>query len=87
MFIQVSSNSFGQRVPHLAKALQRPPNDYQRSDVGQRINVAQRHGNLSNLSHLDCTYYLHGVLFLTLDYRYLSPVLSCKNIGSRRYCP
>ena len=47
MFIQVSSNSFGQRVPHLAKALQRPPNDYQRSDVGQRIDVAQCHGNLS----------------------------------------
>ena len=47
MFIQVSSNSFGQRVPHLAKALQRPPNDYQRSDVGQRIDVAQRHGNSS----------------------------------------
>ena len=38
MFIQVSSNSFGQRVP---------PNDYQRSDVGQRIDVAQCHGNLS----------------------------------------
>ena len=47
MFIQVSSNSFGQRVPDLAKTLQRPPNDYQRSDVGQRIDVAQCHGNLS----------------------------------------
>ena len=38
MFIQVSPNSFGQRVP---------PNDYQRSDVGQHIDVAQCHGNLS----------------------------------------
>jgi len=46
MFMQVSSNSFGQRVPQLAKLLQCPPNDYQSSDVGQRINVAQRHANL-----------------------------------------
>ena len=47
MFMQVSSNSFGQRIPQLAKALQHPPNDYQRSDAGQRIDVAQRHANLS----------------------------------------
>ena len=47
MFMQVSSNSFGQRIPQLAKALQHPPNDYQRSDAGQRIDVAQRYANLS----------------------------------------
>ena len=42
MFMQVSSNSFGQRIPQLAKALQHPPNDYQRSDASQRIDVPRK---------------------------------------------
>ena len=46
MFMQVSSNSFGQRIPQLAKALQH------RSDAGQRIDVAQRHANLSHREKL-----------------------------------
>ena len=52
MFMQVSSNSFGQCIPQLAIALQHPPYDYQRSDVGQCIDVAQRHANLSHREKL-----------------------------------
>ena len=62
MFMQVSSNSFGQRAPPLTKALQHPSNDYQRSDVGQRIEVKQRHANFSQQQFK---------VGQRLDYRYL----------------